>query len=65
MNVKFPGGPRGGAKENGFAGKRANSPPWTLSFIRVSVRSWENFVNPGKNSKQVAVASKWVSRSDF
>ena len=54
MNVNFPGGPRGGAKENGFPGKQANSPPRTLSFIRVSVRSWENLVNPGNAPDSLA-----------
>ena len=45
MNVNFSGGAE-------KTPERATSPPRTLSFIRVSVRSWESFVNPGKRPRQ-------------
>ena len=37
--------------------ERATSPPRTLSFIRVSVRSWETFVNPGKPKKMALLVN--------
>ena len=58
MNVNFSGG----AKKTP---ERATSPPRTLSFIRVSVRSWESFVDPGKRPRQPGRARAREARAHF
>ena len=44
MNVDFSGTSGGGTEKNDLC--FPNSPPWTPSFLRVSVRSWTNFLSP-------------------
>ena len=64
MNVNFSEGPRGGA---GKKLNRATCPPATLSFLRVSVRSWTNFVNPGNapDSHGSPQGIRWARKSEI
>ena len=64
MNVNPSEGSRGGAEKKL---KRATCPPWTLSFLRVSVRSWTNFLNPGiaPDSHGAPQGIRWVRKSEI
>ena len=65
MNVDFSGTSRGGTTKNYFC--FPNSPPWTPSFSRVSVRSWTNFLNPGNapDSHGAPQGIRWARKSEI